>query len=96
MNSMFDEDSQAGFVRMDKTLFNRALQLNKDKIIIMEDLKQLKSDFVYDEVTNSKGLAKEEVADIMAFAAKVADDKYEKVIETGKRYAELEEQLVKS
>lgn len=85
-----------GLISPDKVLFNRVVELTRQKNIIMEDLKQVKADAVYDETTNPKGLSKEDVADIVAFAVKYADDKYVKVIETGKRYVELEEQLVKS
>lgn len=72
--------------------FKRMLELQKSKLVLMEDIKQLKADFKYGD-DNPKGLDKDEVEELSAYAMKVASDKVSKVIEDGKSFEKLKEEF---
>lgn len=77
-----------------ENLFNRAVELYEQMETIKSDLKQLKEDFTYDEDVNPKGMDKNEVKDVIAFANKYVAAGVEKVIETAEMYKSLKEELI--
>lgn len=99
MNSMFDEMQEetgvdvASIVYTRENLFKRLLNLEEQALTLAEDIKQAKADFTYDEDVNPKGLSKEEVKEIAAYAKKVAKDGVDKIIEDGKLFADLKEEF---
>lgn len=66
-----------------KELFDRALNVEREILMLQTDLKELKSDFTYHEDNNPQGLEKEEVGKVMkaAKAAAKQDDLESKIIE---------------
>lgn len=58
----------------EKELFTRALQLEREILILQSDLKQLKEDATYSEGDNPKGIEKGIVADILKAAKFKAKD----------------------
>lgn len=58
-----------------QALYDRAYQLEQEILVLQEDLKELKGEFVYHKEYNTDGFDKEEVSDIMKAAkAKVKSD----------------------
>lgn len=54
-----------------KQLFDRAINVEREILVLQEDLKELKSEFTYHQDHNTQGLDKEEVGKVMK-AAKAA------------------------
>lgn len=58
-----------------QSLFDRSYQLEQEILVLQEDLKELRGEFVYHKEYNTDGFDKEEVAKIMKAAkAKVKQD----------------------
>ena len=74
-------------------LFKRLVDLESEKLTITADIKQLKEDAKYDEETNPKGIAKDEIKLIAAAARLEAQNQYEEKKAAAdavfKKYAEL-------
>lgn len=75
-------------------LFKRAVDIYEQMATLKEDLKALKEDFTYDEDMNPKGMDKDEVKEVVAFANKYVADGVEKLLETAATYKQLKEELV--
>lgn len=99
MNSMFDEVQEengvdvASIVYTKENLFKRAVTLNEEIAKNKADLKQLKEDFTQSG-DNPKGLDKDEVKDIMTFAAKYVADGVDKVISQAEMFKAQKEDLL--
>lgn len=77
----------------EKDLFERLVELEKEKLTTTEDIKQLKKDFSFHKDHNPGGLAKDEVRKI-AGAAKIEakrdyEEKRQKTLEIFAKYEEL-------
>lgn len=66
-----------------KELFDRALNVEREILMLQVDLKEIKSDFTYHEDHNPQGLEKDEVGKVMkaAKAAAKQDDLESKIEE---------------
>lgn len=102
MTSMFDDldktiselTTEEGDTALTRdNLYKRLLTLEEQVLTVTEDIKQAKADFTYDEDVNPKGLSKEEVKEIAAYAKKAAKDGVDKIIEDGKLFADLKEEF---
>lgn len=78
-----------------ENLFERAVVLNKQLVTIKADIKQLKEDFTWDADYNPKGLDKEVIKEVMAFASKYVSESVDKVIEQAAVFESLKEELLK-
>ena len=74
-------------------LFNCLVVLEQNLKSAQEDIKQVKSDFTYDEVLNVNGLDKVEVKEIAAFAKKCVANNIESIIEQGDKFKEMLEEF---
>jgi hypothetical protein len=77
-----------------KDLFNRAVQINTEKLVLAQDLKSLKDEFTYDKDANIGGLSKDQVKNITKAAALHAKEQFEAFTGEAKALMELYEQLV--
>lgn len=55
------ETTQDRFTLSQKDLFERLVKLETDKLVLADDIKQLKSDSTYDADHNPKGISKEDI-----------------------------------
>lgn len=55
------ETTQDRFTLSQKDLFERLVKLETDKLVLADDIKQLKSDSAYDADHNPKGISKEDI-----------------------------------
>ena len=58
---MTDTNNQDRFTLSQKDLFERLVKLETDKLVLADDIKQLKSDSTYDADHNPKGISKEDI-----------------------------------
>lgn len=58
---MTDTNNQDRFTLSQKDLFERLVKLETEKLVIADDIKQLKSDATYDADHNPKGVSKEDI-----------------------------------
>lgn len=76
-----------------KELFDRLVTLESDKLVIADDLKQVKEDAKYDEDTNPQGINKDDIKLIAAAAKLEAQNQFEEKKEAAtavfKKYEEL-------
>ena len=76
-----------------KELFDRLVNLESEKLITAEDIKQIKDDAKYDEDTNPQGISKEDIKLIAAAAKLEAQNQFEEKKEAAtavfKKYEEL-------
>ena len=76
-----------------KELFDRLVTLESDKLVIADDLKQLKEDAKYDGETNPQGVSKDDIKLIAAAAKLEAQNQFEEKKEAAtavfKKYEEL-------
>lgn len=76
-----------------KELFDRLVTLESDKLVIADDIKQLKEDAKYDEDTNPQGVSKDDIKLIAAAAKLEAQNQFEEKKEAAtavfKKYEEL-------
>lgn len=77
-----------------ENLFNRAVDIYQQMDTLKSDLKALREDFTYDEDMNPKGLAKEDVKEVVSFAAKYVAESVEKVIEQAAMFESLKQELL--
>lgn len=77
-----------------ESLFKRAVDIYQQMDTLKSDLKALREDFTYDEDVNPEGLPKEDVKEIVSFAAKYVADSVEKVIEQAAVFEALKEELI--
>ena len=74
-------------------LFKQLVQLESDKLILAEDVKQVKSDSAYDPDVNPQGISKEEIKLIHKAAILEARNQFEEQKEASdavfKKYIEL-------
>ena len=75
-----------------KNLFKCMVDLETQLATISEDIKQLKADFTQSD-DNPKGLDKEDVKEVSAYAKKVVADKVNTVIEQGEVFKSLKEEF---
>lgn len=68
----------------EKELFDRLVDLETQKIALMEDIKQLKTDAKYDEDMNPKGLDKEVVKVVGSAASLYAKQSWDEKFESAK------------
>lgn len=87
-------DKMGGGMYSKDVLFKRALAIYEQMATLKEDLKALKEDFTYDEDMNPKGMDKDEVKEVVAFANKYVADGVEKLLETAATYKQLKEELI--
>lgn len=77
---MFDElvsDAAPRFTLTEGQLFERLVKLETDKLVLAEDLKQLKLDAKYHEDDNPKGISADEIKLIAKAASIHAKNTYE-------------------
>lgn len=55
------ETTQDRFTLSQKDLFERLVKLETDKLVLADDIKQLKADSAYDADHNPKGISKEDI-----------------------------------
>ena len=95
---MFDNTSGEGHIGQiiytKENLFKRAVDIYQQMDTLKSDLKALREDFTYDEDVNPEGLPKEDVKEIVSFAAKYVADSVEKVIEQAAVFEALKEELI--
>lgn len=73
-------------------LFKRSYNLESEINMLMEDLREIKSEFTYDADTNSSGLGKDEVKKIMRAAkAKVKMDNLREKADELNEIAQIQE-----
>lgn len=77
-----------------KDLFNRAVQLNTEKLVLAQDLKSLKDEFTYDKSDNIEGLSKDSVKSILKAASLHAKEQFESYTAEAKELMNLYETLV--
>lgn len=57
----FTNNTTERFTLSEKDLFERLVKLETDKLVLADDIKQLKSDSTYHEDANPKGISKEDI-----------------------------------
>jgi regulator of replication initiation timing len=76
-----------------REMFDRLVDLEKQKLVLAEDIAQLKKDAKYDEDENPQGISKEDIKLIGAAAKLQAKNDYEEKREAAtavfKKYEEL-------
>lgn len=78
-----------------KELFDRATNLLIEKMVLDNDIKELKEQFTYHKDHNTSGISKDDVKLIMKAAALNAKEKYEEYTGEAKALMDLYEELVK-
>lgn len=77
-----------------KELFQRAVQINTEKLVLAQDLKSLKDEFTFDKDANVGGLSKDDVKNITKAAALHAKEQFESYTAEAKTLMGLYETLV--
>ncbi len=85
--------TEQNVVYTEENLNKRLIQLYTEIEVLKEDIKQLKTDFTYDEDMNVKGLHKDSVklvdASAKLYVAKNYEEKRAKALEVFDKYTEL-------
>ncbi len=81
-------------IKKQKTLFNQAVHLMIEKMVLDQDLKQLKEDFTYHKQHNTDGMDKNTVKLVMKAASLQAKEKFEEFSGDAKALMDLYQVLV--